>query len=63
MLTTGIVAAILQQVLGISAMGLFQIFILDQSGVHDRYQQALVLAGIATMKATVTFGSSKLLDS
>ena len=63
MLIAGIVAGISQQVVGISAIGSFQTFVLDQSGVKDRYYQALTLVGIQSVKTLVTFGSSRFLDS
>ena len=63
MLIAGIVAGVSQQVVGISAIGSFQTFVLDQSGVKDRYYQALTLVGIQSIKTLVTFGSSRFLDS
>lgn len=63
MLIAGVIAGISQQVVGISAIAPLQTFVLDQSGVHDRYYQALTLLGIQTMKCLVTFGSAKLLDT
>ena len=63
MLLAGIVAGISQQVVGISAISTCQIFLLDQSGVHDRHWQALTLVLIQIGKSVVTFGSSYLIDS
>ena len=61
MLVAGVVAGISQQIVGISAVGAFSVYVLDANGVTDRFWQALTLMGIYMMKTLVTILSSWLL--
>ena len=63
MLLAGFIAGISQQVVGIEGINSFETFVLDQSGVHDRYWQAMTLVGIQIIKSFVTVGSSRLVDT
>lgn len=63
MLTAGVLAGIAQQVVGIDAIGPYQTFILNDSGVTDRYNQALILLGCEVLKCIITFGSSRVTDT
>ena len=63
MLLAGFIAGISQQVVGIEGINSFETFVLDQSGIHDRYWQAMTLVFIQIIKSFVTIGSSRLVDT